>query len=129
MSKQASLNLGDMVDKRRIDLSEEEVKDFMKDIPLVDTTDPNEPNEEGKSLKDTVRSSEPKKILADLGKLKQQQDATDSQGIVSKIFECCKNWLVKLWCHFTCTESPNHDYYEDTIISETSGNNDTNNND
>ena len=44
MSKQASLNLGDMVDKRRIDLSEEEVKDFMKDIPLVDTTDPNEPN-------------------------------------------------------------------------------------
>lgn len=44
MSKQASLNLGDMVDKRRIDLSEEEVKDFLKDIPLVESDNPNEPN-------------------------------------------------------------------------------------
>jgi hypothetical protein len=44
MSKQASLNLGDMVDKRRIDLSEEEVKDFMKDFPLVENVEPNDPN-------------------------------------------------------------------------------------
>jgi hypothetical protein len=44
MSKQASLNLGDMVDKRRIDLSEEEVKDFMKDIPLAESSNPHEPN-------------------------------------------------------------------------------------
>jgi hypothetical protein len=44
MSKQASLNLGDMVDKRRIDLSEEEVRDFMKDIPLAESSNPNEPN-------------------------------------------------------------------------------------
>jgi hypothetical protein len=44
MTKQAGLNLGDMVDKRRIDLSEEEVKDFMKDIPLVENVGPNDPN-------------------------------------------------------------------------------------
>jgi hypothetical protein len=44
MSKQASLNLGDMVDKRRIDLSEEEVKDFIKNIPLSDSSNTTEPN-------------------------------------------------------------------------------------
>lgn len=44
MSKQASLNLGDMVDKRRVDLSEQEVDDFIKYIPLVETVGPNEPN-------------------------------------------------------------------------------------
>jgi len=43
MSKQASLNLGDMVDKRRVDLSEQEVDDFIKYIPLVETEGPNDP--------------------------------------------------------------------------------------
>jgi hypothetical protein len=44
MSKQASLNLGDMVDKRRIDLSLEEVEEFIKGYPIADSVNPNEPN-------------------------------------------------------------------------------------
>jgi len=43
MSKQASLNLGDMVDKRRIDLSLEEVEGFIKSYPISDSVGPNEP--------------------------------------------------------------------------------------
>jgi hypothetical protein len=44
MSKQASLNLGDMVDKRRIDLSLEEVEEFIKEYPISDNVNINEPN-------------------------------------------------------------------------------------
>ncbi len=43
MSKQASLNLGDMVDKRRIDLSLEEVEEFIKGYPISDNVGLNEP--------------------------------------------------------------------------------------
>lgn len=43
-SKQAMLNLQGMADKTRLDITEEEVKDFIKDIPLVDPENESAPS-------------------------------------------------------------------------------------